>query len=358
MDSIKPFACSYSPQFAVLLEKLNITLVLSTYQAGKVILLSSHENDKLIQLTRNYPDVMGIAESENKLAIYANDQVILLRNHPELASSYPNNPKVYDSIFIPSAVYNTGYLSLHDMEFIDDKLVAVNTIFSCLSYIDDKYSFTPFWKPPFIKDISPGDKCHLNGLAVEDNKIKYLTALGDTDTYQGWREKKMSGGILMEYPSGKIILEGLAMPHSPRIYDGKLYLLNSAKGELICVDPENNSYEVVVNLGGFARGMSRVGDYLFIGVSKLRHNSEIFRDLEIAKTSFAGIIVVYLPFKSIVGSIKYEMSVDEIYDVKIIKNHQRPSILSPAMEIHKKAITTPQGSFWNYSTEKEKSEKT
>ncbi len=353
----KPFDCNYSPQFAELLHKLGISLAISTYQAGKVIFLSSVNNDKLIQLTRTYKEAMGMAVSKNKLAIYADNEVTLLRNRPELATSYPAKKGVYDGIYIPSARYNTGYLSLHDMEFIENKLVAVNTVFSCLSYIDDKYSFTPFWQPPFISELVAQDRCHLNGLATEDNKIKYVTALGNTNNTQGWRDKKMSGGILMEYPTGKIILDGLAMPHSPRIYNGELYLLNSAKGELICVNPKTGTYEVVVQLGGFARGMSRYGDYLFIGVSKLRHNSKVFRDLDIAKTSFAGIIAVYLPYKSIVGSFKYEMSVDEIYDVKVIENSVRPSFLSPDMEIHKQAITTPKGSFWN-ATQKDNQQKT
>jgi len=345
-ENPKPFDCNYSPQFAELLHKLKISLAISTYQAGKVIMVSSVDSDKLIQLTRTYKDAMGMAVSQNKLAIASFDEVTVLKNRPELAKSYPTKKNVYDAIYIPTARYNTGSLSLHDMEFMEDKLVAVNTSFSCLSYIDSENSFTPFWQPPFITELKPEDRCHMNGLAVENNEIKYLTALGNSNTVQGWRNNKMDGGILMEYPSGKIILDGLAMPHSPRVFNGKLYVLNSAKGELICVNPTTGTYEVVVKLGAFARGMSLHGDYLFIGVSKLRHNSKVFSDLEIAKTSFSGIIAVYLPYKSIVGSLTYEMSVDEIYDVKVIDNYLRPSLLSPDMEIHKKAITTPSGSFW------------
>ncbi len=345
----KPFDCTYSPQFAELLHKLKISLAISTYQAGKVVLISAIEQDKLIQLTRTFENAMGMALSKNKLAVATQNEVVLLRNRPELAAAYPKKRGVYDGIFIPNARYNTGNLSLHDMEFINDKLVAVNTLFSCLSYIDNKYSFTPFWQPSFISELAPEDRCHLNGIAHDGKNIKYLTALGNTNIHQGWRDNKMSGGILMEYPSGKVILDGLAMPHSPRIFNGNLYLLNSAKGELICVNPENGTYEVIVKLGGFARGMSLFGDYLFIGVSKLRHNSKAFSDLEIAKTSFAGVIAVYLPYKSIVGSFKYEMSVDEIYDVKVIPNSVRPSLLSADMPICTNAISTPGGSFWSIS---------
>ncbi len=236
---------------------------------------------------------------------------------------------------------------LHDMAFLDNnKLVGVNTLFSCLSYIDDNYHFTPFWKPNFISQTAPQDRCHLNGIAVDNGEIKYVSALGKTDTPHGWRENKIKGGIIMEYPSGKIIAENLGMPHSPRIYDNQLYVLNSTQGELIRIDTKTGSHEVITELGGFARGMSRHGDYLFIGVSKLRHNSKEFSDLPIAENSYAGVIAVYLPYGNIVGNFKYTTSVDEIYDVKVLKGLVRPSILSHETNIHTFALNSPEFSTW------------
>ncbi|RLD48643.1 MAG: TIGR03032 family protein [Bacteroidetes bacterium] len=354
----KPFDCEYSPQFAELLNKLGISLVISTYQAGKVIILSASDEDKLIQLPRTFDNPMGMAVKKNALAVATKNEVIVLRNAKGLAENYPEKPGVYDGIYVPRAKYYTGYVAMHDMEFLDDdKIIGVNTLFSCLAYVNNKYSFTPFWKPPFISKLVSEDRCHLNGIAVENNKIKFITALGKTDSSQGWREHKTNGGIVMEYPSGKIITDKLAMPHSPRVYDGKLYLLNSAQGELIHIDPETGEKEVICNVGGFARGMSRYGDYLFIGVSKLRHNSEVFRDLPIAETSFAGVVAVYLPYGSIAGSIKYKMSVDEIYDVKVLEGLKRPSILSDSAEIHKLALSIPGQTMWAQLSENKKSEK-
>ena len=341
-----PFSCTYDPQFAQLLYNLKISLALSTYQAQKVIILSPNEEDKLIQLPRTFPTAMGMAQEGNRLAVATKNTVEVLVNSESLAKDYPQKPGVYDAMYLPRATYHTGPLALHDMAFdIENKLIAVNTLFSCLSYIDQNNSFTPFWQPPFIDELAPEDRCHLNGMAMENGEIKYLTALGTTNTKGGWRENKMQGGIVMEYPSGRIILDGLGMPHSPRLYDGKLYVLNSTQGELIRVDPVKGSYEVVCNIGGFARGIDKVGDYLFIGISKLRHNSKSFSDLPIAKTSFAGVVAVYLPFGSVSGGVKYQMSVDEIYDIKAI-HALRPNLLSPDMEVHKLAISIPGINFW------------
>ncbi len=345
MNTPKPFDMKYQPQFAVLLDKLNISLAMSTYQAGKVVVISPVTEDKLIQLPRTYENAMGMATQDGKLAIATGRNVQVLKSNKNLAPLYPQKPNTYDDIYLPRMTYHTGYLALHDMAFIEDKIVAVNTLFSCIVNIDGEQNFTELWRPPFISELKPEDRCHLNGLAVENGVIKYVTALGNTDTKQGWRDNKINGGILMEYPSGKIIVEGLSMPHSPRIYNGKLYVLNSAQGTLIEIDPQTGNYETVVDLGGFARGMDIYGDYLFIGVSKLRHNSQVFRDLPIAKTSFAGIVAVYLPYKTIAGTVEYEMSVDEIYDVKVIPS-RRPNILSPDMDIVRGAITFDDHFFW------------
>ena len=156
-------------------------------------------------------------------------------------------------------------------------------------------------------------------MAMVDGRPEYVTAFGKVNTFEGWRENKVSGGIVMDVSSGEILLEGLPMPHSPRVYDGKLYLLLSGTGELVCADPEAGRYEVVVQLPGFVRGMARCGDYLFVGLSKLRKSSSTFAALPISEDAlFSGIVVVSLSEGRIVEHITYETGIEEIYDVQII----------------------------------------
>lgn len=344
---LPPYTCTCSPNIPELLLGLNISLILSTYQAGKVIFLSAAEDDKLIQLPRNFDTPMGIALAGNKLAIASKNEITVLCNSPEMAANYPAKPNTYDAIFLLRASYYTGHLSLHDMYYVDNKIMATNTLFSCISMIDNEYSFTPIWKPTFIKEYSPDDFCNLNGLAIDKTGPRYATALGGkSNERQGWGENKMTGGVLIDINSDEIILENLQMPHSPRIYNDKLYFLNSAAGELCAVDTEKGTYGVIANLGGYERGMDKYEDYLFIGVSKLRHQSKVFGDLPIAKSSFAGIVIVYLPTGSIVGHIRYETSVEEIYDVKVLPGYLRPGIVSMEKEAGRSAITSPVGDFW------------
>jgi uncharacterized protein (TIGR03032 family) len=226
---------------------------------------------------------MGVAVKESRLAIACKTEVIELANSPGLAQGYPSNPNTYDALYVPRATYYTGQLALHDMEFTGKGLLAVNTLFSCLSIIDNEYSFKPVWKPSYISELTPDDNCHLNGMAIVDDEPVYASAMGKTNTRQGWRENKMNSGVLILVPSNEIILENLPMPHSPRVYDNKLYVLLSATGELVEVDVEKGSYKTITKLGSYARGMDRVGDYLFIGGIKVAVYKFCFRGFAYCK---------------------------------------------------------------------------
>lgn len=345
-----PFTCNYSPNIPELLWGLECTLAITTYQAGKMILLSAINSNELIQLPRTFNKPMGIAHEGSRLAIASKEEITIFADSPSHAPSYPENPNTYDHLYIPRSTYYTGDIDAHDLAWSKSGLIAVNTRFSCLSYIDDEFSFKPFWKPSFISELVPEDRCHLNGLVLENGDPKYVTALGETNTFQGWRSKKNDGGILLDVPSGEIICRGLAMPHSPRIYNEKLYVLQSATGQLTCIDPQSGKLEVVNEFNGFTRGMARCGDYLFIGLSKIREKSSSFADLPIAKKSLnAGIVVLYLPTGKIVGQLRYESSVEEIYDIQVIPNARRPGMMSLSKDTFRRAITTPDATFWALS---------
>jgi len=181
-----PFSCTYSEAFPALLQQLNCSLIISAYQTGRVMLLGS-EADKIIQLPRVFKMPMGLAVANKRLAIATQNQVIVLANATELAATYPNKPNTYDALYAPRASYFSGVLDIHDMAWGDEGLWAVNTRFSCLVLVDDNYSFTPRWQPPFIRHLKPNDHCHLNGLAIEQGKPRYVTALGTTDVCAEFR---------------------------------------------------------------------------------------------------------------------------------------------------------------------------
>jgi uncharacterized protein (TIGR03032 family) len=171
---------------------------------------------------------MGLAVNADRLALATQHEITLFANAPLLAPDFmPHQQGRYDALYLPRATFHTGDLNVHDLAFADDGLWFVNSRFSCLSALSRDFSFIPRWKPPFISELVPEDRCHLNGLAVVNGKPKYVTALGETDVVGGWRARKATGGVLMDVESGAVLLRGLSMPHSPRWHHGRLWLLNS-----------------------------------------------------------------------------------------------------------------------------------
>jgi uncharacterized protein (TIGR03032 family) len=250
-------------------------------------------------------------------------------------------------LWLPRITYYTGQVDLHDVGFGDDGIYAINTSFSCICKIDGEFNFTPVWTPPFIKDVAPGDLCHLNGMVVLNGKPKYVTALGTSNTPQGWKENIINGGVLMDVEKNEILLNHLSMPHSPKMYNNELYLLMSASGEFIKVNLETKSYETLKKFDGFCRGLSFYQDFAFIGFSKLRKNSSTFAKLSFSdKANFSGIKIIHMPTNAEVGEIIYETSVDEIYEVIVLENMVRPNILNTHDEIHKYSLAIPSTTYW------------
>jgi uncharacterized protein (TIGR03032 family) len=346
--TLPPFACTYSPNLPGLLDSLQCSLALSTYQAGKLIFISATPAGTLVQLARTFEAPMGLAVQGQRLAVATQQDVVVLANAPGLAADFPGKPAIYDGLYVPQAVYHTGQVSMHDLAWGTQGLWGVNTRFSCLCLIDDQFHFRPQWRPSFVSQLLPEDRCHLNGLALSGGEPAYATALATSDSAGGWRADLSRGhGVLMHVPSGAIALDGLYMPHSPRLIDGELYLLLSGTGELVRADLEKRQVTVMAKVDGFARGLACCGDILFIGLSKLRQRSATFKDLPIAKGAlFCGVVAVDRRSGAIVGHIRYENSVEEIYDVQVLPNLRRPGILNSDSPEFRLALSLPETTFW------------
>jgi uncharacterized protein (TIGR03032 family) len=192
------------------------------------------------------------------------------------------------------------------------------------------YSFAPRWRPKFVSAIGPEDRCHLNGLGVRDGAVRYVTALGATDTPGGWRARKKDGGVLIDVAEDAVVAEGLSMPHSPRWYAGKLWVLNSGAGGLGTVDPATGKYEEVASLPGFTRGLDFVGPLAFVGLSQVRE-SAVFSGIAMAERPVAerrcGVWVVHIHSGQVVAYVQFEDALQEIFAVQALAR-RRPDILN------------------------------
>lgn len=337
-----------TPSFVALLEQLGCSLVITNYQSSTVMTFSSLGDGRPVQMFAAFPAAMGLALSGDRLAVAALTEVIVLANIRKLAPSLPKFPGIFDGYFVPRVRYTTGECSLHDMVFDAGGILAVNTAYSCICRIDGFHSFVPVWQPPFISDIRPGDRCHLNGMAVEQGVIRYATALGTTDVPRGWTERRLDGGVLMEVPSGRILSQGLCMPHSPRVIDGHLYIIEAGTGTLLEVDRESGARRRIVTLPGFARGLAVHGGYFFVGLSLMR-DSKPFEGLPVergAQELICGVVAVEIATGRVVGTLRYTGGCTEIHDIQIMAGVRRLGISGTDTDTSTLAIDLPDFGLW------------
>jgi len=370
----------HTDSFASLLEQSGTSVAVTTYQAGSVVLFR-HDGQALNTHFRAVKRPMGLATSGSHLAVGAAREVFHYENVADVTDRL-EGPRPHDACYLPRHVHITGGIDVHEMawaapEVRDERsevrgqkfggerqrgegqvrqgsdrrpsdgdqpsltsnlspltslpeLWLVNTAFSCLCTLNNEHSFVPRWRPPFISSLSPQDRCHLNGLAMGDGRPRYVTALGDTDAPQGWRENKARGGVLIDVDSGETITRGLSMPHSPRWHDGRLWLLESGDGSIGTVDLATGRYEAVARVDGFTRGLSFLGPYALIGISQVRE-SAIFSGIPITErldpdNRICGVSLVDLRSGREVGFVRFEGAVQEIFAVQLLP-HRFPEML-------------------------------
>ncbi len=304
--------------FVELLSQFGASLVVSTYQANKLLAVRVR-GQGLSVLVRTFDRPMGIAADARRIALGTRNQVWSLRNAPDIAPRI-EPAGAHDACYLPRLAHVTGDIGIHEMAWAGDELWMVSTRFSCLATLNHDYSFVPRWQPPFVTEIAAEDRCHLNGLAMRDGQPAYVTALGETDTAGGWRAGKSVGGVVIDTASGETMTRGLSMPHSPRWHDGKLWVLESGTGSVMLIDPVTGRRETVLELPGFTRGWALVGHHAFVGLSKIRPTSAM-DGVSIADRRHelkCGVAAIDLKRGVTVGFLEFQTAVEELFDVQLL----------------------------------------
>ncbi len=322
----------YSPHFPQILEHLGASLLVSTYQAGKLGVIGTHQGQLTFSFL-NYIKAMGVAVGRRRLAVGSLREIHFLHAAPELARSI-EPAGVHDACWLTRGSHHTGNIHIHELVWGKDGLWVVNTLFSCLCTLHDEYSFVPRWRPPFVSELIAQDRCHLNGVAMQDGRPRYVTAHGESNDPAGWRPDKATGGILMDVDSGEVVTRGLAMPHSPRLYGDRLWVLNSGAGTIDVVDRGSGQRETIERVPGFTRGLDFHGQFAFVGLSKIRETS-VFGGVPIAQRRDelrAGVGVVDLVSGKAVAALQFHSGVDEIFAVNVLPGCVNPALRGPQPE--------------------------
>jgi uncharacterized protein (TIGR03032 family) len=332
-----------------LLDRLGVSLWVTTYQAGKVVVVRSRA-ERLSMLPRTFNQAMGLALSRGRIAVGSRSHIWFLENEPPVAATLPG-ATAGEACYLPRRAHITGNIRIHEIAW-DNAMAAdgrpqnlwlVNTLFSCLCTLDERHSFIPRWQPPFIKDLKGEDRCHLNGIALRDGQPKYVTALAASNEPDGWRSQKLAGGCLIEISSGATVLGGLCMPHSPRWHNGKLWLLNSGRGELLRADAETGAADVVSTFPGYPRGLALTGEVGFVGLSQVRETAT-FGGIPLTKENRqlkCGVWAVDLESGRLLGRIEFQGAVAEIFDVQLLRGLRDPFFVGLEKDTFEQVFVVP-----------------
>ena len=331
-----------SRQFNSWLREQKISLAFTTYQAGKIFLIGLHPLGHLSIFERTFNRSMGLWATPQTLWMSSLYQLWRFENALTDKQVYQG----YDRLYVPQIGYTTGDLDIHDLAIDSEgKVIFVNTLFSCLATVSQQHSFIPLWQPTFISKLAAEDRCHLNGLAMENGYPRYVTAVAQTDVADGWRDRRRDGGCIIDVNSNEVIVSGLSMPHSPRVYKNRLWVLNSGTGYLGTVDLKDNKFEPLTFCPGYLRGLAFVDNFAIVGLSKPREN-KTFSGLSLddnlrAKNAEArcGLMVIDLNTGDIVHWLRITGIIQELYDVAVLPGVERPMALGFKSEEIRRTIT-------------------
>lgn len=329
----KDIRIGVSPNMAQILNDLRVTLLVSVYDAGALMVLRA-VGDRLQLQAKRVDRAMGIAVNGNRLALGTRHRIVEMSNMPVLGQHVADRVAgmpVPDACYVPLNTHVTGEIDIHEMAWAGDELWFVNTRFSCLCTRDPVHSFVPRWRPRFVAKMRADDRCHLNGLAIHGGRPAYVTAFAATDEPEGWRPHKSSSGIVLDVASGEVVAGGLSMPHSPRIYRDELWVQESGRGAIGRVDRATGKVDTVATLPGFTRGLDFAGDYAFVGLSKVRESKSFggtpLTDQIDVDRRFCGVQVVDLKSGRAEAFLQFESGVDEVFAVQVLPEIRFPAFL-------------------------------
>lgn len=318
------------------LHKLNISIAFTSYQSGLLYFIGRNADGGINVHQTGLPKPMGLCmDKKGSLTMTGGYQIMRFENILE-ANQLVNN--TFDTCFVPRRVHVTGHLDAHDVGInSDDQPVFINTRFNCIATVSDRHSFVELWRPPFISALVDEDRCHLNGMAMQDGEPRYVTAVSKSNTIDGWRDRRGDGGVVIDVKSNKIVCEGLSMPHSPRMHNGKLWLLNSGTGELGVVNFNEDGmgqFEPKVFCPGFTRGLAFYGNFAFVGLSKPRYKrfEGLTLDEKLKQADaepWCGVQIIDLATNSCVDWLRIDGNISELFDLEIIADSTCPMAVPP-----------------------------
>ena len=316
--------------FASWLGRMRCSLAFTSYQTGQLFLVGLLPGGQVSFHQQNYVRAMGLHATPQRLYVGSLFQIWRLEN---VLAPHERANEHFDKLYTPRNAQTTGDIDVHELS-VDraGRVIFVNTKYSCLATMSITHGFRPLWQPPFISRLAAEDRCHLNGLAMQDGAPAYVTAVSRSDMINGWRDRRHEGGILIDVRDKRIVTAELSMPHSPRVAGDGIYLLDSGRGMLARIDAATGEKTDIAFCPGFLRGLAIHGGYAIVTVSLPRDGA--FSGLALQDElkardgePWCGVCVIDLRSGDLVEWIRLEGAIKELFDVAVIADTICPMAL-------------------------------
>jgi uncharacterized protein (TIGR03032 family) len=310
----------------------DVSLAFTSYQTGQLFLVGVQQGGIISVNQIGFTRAMGLWANHQRIYLAALAQIWRLENMLRPGEKANQH---FDRCYVPRNAQTTGDIDAHELAAQPNgRVIFVNTSYSCLAEFDLTHSIRPIRKPPFISKLAPEDRCHLNGLAMQEGKPRYVTAVCRSDIVNGWRDRRAEGGVLIDLKDDRIVTEKLSMPHSPRFHNNRLWLLDSGRGYLCKADEKTGKLEEVAFLPGFLRGLAFHNNAAIVGLSLPRDKS--FAGLQLDANlkqkdadPWCGVQIIDLRTGDVLQWLRLEGLVRELFDVTVIPGVRCPMAVSP-----------------------------
>lgn len=316
-----------SPGLGAWLAARRAMLVVSSYQSGKLVLIGSGDGGQLTVHHHRFDRAMGLACDSKGISFATLHQIwrFALVNAPDKSGT----PRPF---LLPQVCHYTGFVNCHDIARpAGGGTLFAASLFNCVGLARGDSSFRPVWRPPFVQRFAAEDCCHLNGLALDNGRLRFVTALGHEAANGAWRNDR-SQGVLIDARTNRIVASGLCMPHSPRIHGRRLWLHASGLGSFGHI--ASGKFVEVLACPGYPRGLAFIDDVAAIGVSKPRPASIAGLPLadRLAKKAIepkAGVLIYDLKAGKVAHSIEFTTGLEELYDVAFLPGTCSAELIHP-----------------------------
>jgi uncharacterized protein (TIGR03032 family) len=333
------FELHVAPTVGAFFNRNNISLLVTAYKSNLIFAFGGTDDGRAGAFYTEFPHPMAISLSprtdcqevwvacQSHLVRCADAGGIYNEGGPESGGGGD-----FTTTLVPRTLHAIGKQDVHGIYALDPvNPYFLSTKYSALCRLNTstpEVTTEVVWKPEFITELRPEDRCHLNAICFVEGKPKYACCVCESDAHDGWRDHRAAGGVIIDIETNKIITRGLSMPHNPIFYRGLLWILNSGTGELGIINSSTGQFEPKVWLPGFLRGLQFAGRYAIVGSSLDRHERR-FQGLELGErlekkktTPVCGVFIVDLADFSISEKIEIKGNIHELYDLAIIPGHR------------------------------------